>query len=105
MDLDEFIVRAFCTIDDALKEVPAGRFGRQRGPAPILADSEVLTLEIVGEFLGYDQDVAIYRYFRRHYRHFFPALRRVHRTTFVRQAASRRNVPATVSRMVSNSVW
>jgi Transposase DDE domain len=88
VDLDEFIVEAFCTVDDALKALPAGRFGRQRGPAPILADSEVLTLEVVGEFLGFDQDTAIYRYFRRHYGHFFPALRRVHRTTFVRQAAN-----------------
>jgi Transposase DDE domain len=88
VDLDELIVGAFCTVDDALKELPAGRFGRQRGPAPVLADSEVLTLEVVGEFLGLDQDVAIYGYFRRHYAHFFPALRRVHRTTFVRQAAN-----------------
>ena len=87
MDLDGFIVEAFCTIDDALNELPASRL-RTRGPAPVLADSEVLTLEVVGEFLGLDQDAAIYRYFRWHYGHFFPALRRVHRTTFVRQAAN-----------------
>ena len=87
MDLDEFIVEAFCTVDDALKAVPACR-RRARGPAPVLADSEVLTLEIVGEFLGLDQDVAIYRYFRWHYGHFFPRLRQVHRTTFARQAAN-----------------
>jgi hypothetical protein len=85
--LDRFIVGAFCTIDDALRDLPAARL-RTRGPAPVLADSEVLTLEVVGEFLGLDQDVAIYGYFRRHYGHFFPALRRVHRTTFVRQAAN-----------------
>jgi hypothetical protein len=87
VDLDAFIVEAFCTIDDVLRELPASRL-RTRGPAPVLADSEVLTLEVVGEFLGLDQDVAIYRYFRRHYGHFFPALGRVHRTTFVRQAAN-----------------
>jgi hypothetical protein len=87
VDLDTFIVGAFCTIDDALRELPASHL-RTRGPAPVLADSEVLTLEVVGEFLGLDQDVAIYRYFRRHYGHFFPALGRVHRTTFVRQAAN-----------------
>jgi hypothetical protein len=85
VDLDTFIVGAFCTIDDALRELPASHL-RTRGPAPVLADSEVLTLEVVGEFLGLDQDVAIYRYFRRHCGHFFPALGRVHRTTFVRQA-------------------
>ena len=42
----------------------------------------------VGEFLGHDQDVAIYRYFRRDYPGWFPALQRVHRTTFIRQAAT-----------------
>jgi Transposase DDE domain len=87
VDLDTFIVGAFCTIDDALKDLPADRL-RTRGPAPVLADSEVVTLEAVGEFLGVDQDVAIYRFFRRHYAHFFPALCQVHRTTFVRQAAN-----------------
>jgi hypothetical protein len=76
VDLDGFIVGAFCIIDDALRDLPASRL-RTRGPAPLLADSEVLTLEVVGEFLGLDQDVAIYRYFRRHYGHFFPALSRV----------------------------
>ena len=45
-------------------------------------------MEVVGEFLGLDQDAAIYRYFRRHHPGWFPALLRVHRTTFTRQAAN-----------------
>lgn len=45
-------------------------------------------MEVVGEYLGFSQDTALYRYFRQHYRHFFPGLARVHRTTFVRQAAN-----------------
>ena len=65
-----------------------GRRLRQRGPAPTLADSEVLTIEVVGEFLGLDRDAAIYDHFRRHHADLFPALRRVHRTTFARQAAN-----------------
>lgn len=88
MDLDDFIVTTYCLIDEAIPTVLAGRRLRQRGPAPILADSEVLTMEVVGEFLGYDQDQAIFQYFRRYYAHFFPALGHVHRTTFVRQAAN-----------------
>jgi hypothetical protein len=88
VDLDTFMVEAFCRIDDSLQELALERPVRSRGPAPVLADSEVLTLEVVGEYLGLDRDVAIYRYFRRHYATFFPALRRVHRTTFVRQAAN-----------------
>jgi hypothetical protein len=54
----------------------------------VLADSEVLTLEVVGEFLGLDQDMAIYQYFRREHPDWFPALGHLHRTTFVRHAAN-----------------
>jgi len=45
-------------------------------------------MEVVGEYLGLVQDSAQFAYFRQHYAHFFPALARVHRTTFVRQAAN-----------------
>jgi hypothetical protein len=87
VDLDTFIIAVFCFVDDSLKELVKGKL-RQRGPAPMLADSEVLTMEVVGEYLGMSQDKEICQYFRRHYPHFFPALKRVHRTTFVRQAAN-----------------
>ena len=39
------------------------------------------------------QDAAIHRYFRRHWAHYFPALARVDRTTFARQAAERYGLP------------
>jgi hypothetical protein len=86
VDLSTFIVSVFCLIDDRLKDL--GRL-RARGPAPKLFDSEVITIEVVGEFLGLDEDTELFAYFRRHYAHFFPNLRRVHRTTFSRQAANR----------------
>src|SRR3712207_6647679 len=85
MDLSTFIVALFCLIDDRLKDL--GRL-RERGPAPTLCDAEVLTIEVVGEFLGLDEDTELFAYFRRHYVHFFPNLLRVHRTTFTRQAAN-----------------
>lgn len=91
MDLEEFSIAVYCLIDDLLDELqadPAWHRVRQRGPIPTLADSEVLTMEAVGEFLGYDQDVAIYQYFRRDHPDFFPALLQLHRTTFTRQAAN-----------------
>jgi hypothetical protein len=84
MDLSTFIVAVFCLIDDRLK----GHRIRQRGPAPKLSDSEVLTIEVVGEFLGIDTDKDIHLFFRRHYSEWFPALCEVHRTTFARQAAN-----------------
>jgi hypothetical protein len=34
---------------------------------PTLADSEVLTIECVGEFLGIDTDSGLYQYFGRHW--------------------------------------
>jgi len=88
LDLDTFIVNMFCLIDDTLNDFIAQQPIRQRGPQPKLADSEVLTIELVGEFLALTQDKAIFNYFRRHFSHFFPHLASVHRTTFVRQAAN-----------------
>jgi hypothetical protein len=88
MDLDTFIIAVFCWIDEALPHVTSGQRVRQRGPEPVLYDSEVLTMEVVGTYLGLNQDSALFAYFRRHYAHFFPRLHHVHRTTFVRQAAN-----------------
>jgi hypothetical protein len=84
MDLNTFIVVVFCMIDDWL----ADKKLRQRGPQPTLYDSEVVTMEVIGEFLGMDEDKAIYTYFQRHWANWFPGIRQVHRTTFVRQAAN-----------------
>src|SRR5690348_7857442 len=88
MDLETFLVAVYCLIDDALRTMLHGARLRQRGPTPRLADSEVLTMEIAGEFLGVETDAGLYRYFRRHHRALFPALHTVHRTTFLRQAAN-----------------
>ncbi len=88
MDLDTFIIAVFCWLDEALPQVTGGQRLRQRGPEPVLYDSEVLTMEVVGTYLGLSQDSALFAYFRRHYAHFFPRLPQVHRTTFARQAAN-----------------
>lgn len=91
MSLDEFIITMFVTLDDQLtltRQRLHVRPLRQRGPAPKLADAEVLTMECVGEVLGLDCDKHLFAYFCRHYSHFFPALAYTHRTTFVRQAAN-----------------
>src|SRR5947209_19483257 len=54
MDLETLTVAVFCLVDDFVRDLCRSRKLRQRGPAPLLADSEVLTTEIVGEFLGLD---------------------------------------------------
>ena len=104
MDLDTFIIAVFCWIDEAVPQVTGGRRLRERGPAPTLADSEVLTMEVVGEYLGLVQDRALFAYFRQHYAHFFSAVSRLHRTTFVRQAANLWRVKERLWHQVLNSV-
>jgi hypothetical protein len=84
MDITTFIIATFCLLDDQI----AGKRLRRRGPQPTLKDSEVLTIEVVGEFLGLETDSNIFIYFRRHYADWFPGLRKIDRTTFVRQAAN-----------------
>jgi hypothetical protein len=81
------MLTVFCLVDDQLAALHLDHI-RQRGFAPQLHDSEVLTIELVGEFLGLDQDAQLFWYFRRHHAGAFPGLRRVHRTTFLRQAAN-----------------
>jgi hypothetical protein len=89
MDLETLIVSVFVWIDDALMAwQQETRRLRARGPAPVLADSEVLTMELVGEFLGIDQDSAILAYFQRHHQALFPKSTQIHRTTFARQASN-----------------
>lgn len=84
MDVTTFMITVYCYIDDWLKEKRV----RQRGPQPTLSDSEVLTMEVVGEFLGMDDESALYRYFRWHWGGWFPRLLEVNRTTYTRQMAN-----------------
>lgn len=84
MDITTFFIIVFCEIEDWL----GSRKLQQREPQPTLSDSEVLTMEIIGEFLGYDTDKGIYTYFRQHLSDWFPGIGTIHRTTFVRQAAN-----------------
>src|SRR3954469_23751039 len=87
MTPQELLLEVFCLVDDELQALDLGRL-RRRGPQPALADSEVITMELVGEFwkLGTDQD--IFRHFRRYHRAEFPALARLDRPTSARQAAN-----------------
>src|SRR5262245_53794629 len=86
MPLSDFILRVFVLVDDLLPRL-APRL-RHRGFAPTLADSEVITVELVGEFLGLDHDKGLFAPSRRYHAAEFPGLLRVCRTTFARQAAN-----------------
>jgi hypothetical protein len=86
MNLNDFIVNVFCETDDFMKKFFPNRTLRTRGPLPQMADSEVLTMEIVGEILGLDSDKDIFGFFKSFYRHYFPKL--TNRVNFVRHAAN-----------------
>lgn len=86
MDLNTFIVSVFTIVDDWYQSQNMKL--RKRGPKPTLHDSEVLTIEIVGAFLGMSEEKEVFLYFRRHYARYFPKLLEVHRTTYTRQSAN-----------------
>jgi hypothetical protein len=67
MSLADMLLHVFCWVDDALRHLRLEQ-PRERGPGPILADAEVITIEIVGEQLGLSCDKALYAHFRRHHR-------------------------------------
>jgi len=87
MTPQELLLLVFCLVDDELKALQLEN-PRQRGPDPELADSEVITIELVGEHLGLDRDARLFWHFRAYHAAEFPGLARVHRTTFARQAAN-----------------
>ena len=64
MQLIDFIIKIFVIVDDFCQKYFPTRRLRSRGPLPQLADSEVITMEIVGEFKGLKEDKSIYYYFR-----------------------------------------
>lgn len=89
MSLTDFMITIFTLIDDALLKMNRNGIKlRRRGPQPRLSDSEVLTMEVVGEFLGYDEEIELFTYFRRHHQALFPKLQGLNRTSFTRQAAN-----------------
>ena len=51
----DLLLHVFCLIDDQLTALNLPRL-RRRGPDPTLTDSEVITIELVGEFWGLDAD-------------------------------------------------
>lgn len=86
MPIDDFIIAIFCLVEDELNKVLQGKKLRQRGRVPNLTNGEVITMEIVGEFLGKDCDKTIWEYFKSHWKHFFPNI--PDRSNFAKQAAN-----------------
>lgn len=85
MRLEDFIINVYCCVEEIYREIIKTPL-RTRGFAPKLTDSEVITMEIVGEFMGKDQDMQIWQYFHDDWLSWFPNLGS--RANFVKQSAN-----------------
>lgn len=102
MPREDFIIAVFCLVDDQLKKIILGQRLRTGGFPPKLTDSEVITMDIVGEFLGEDTDVGIWKYFKTHWLKLFPRLGS--RSNYVKQSASLWNFKQKIQEKLSKSM-
>ena len=86
MSLNDFIITVFCLVADQIKNITYAHSFRRRGFQPKLSDEEVITMEIIGEFIGIDTDKGIWDYFKQHWIEWFPALGS--RANFAKQASN-----------------
>lgn len=86
MSVEDFIITVYCLIDELLKKQENTKKIRKRGFQPALSDSEMITMEIISEFLGIDTDKGAWEYFCNHWRFLFPAIGS--RANFAKQAAN-----------------
>jgi hypothetical protein len=85
MPVEDFIIIVYCCVAESYAELVTSPL-RSRGFETKLSDAEVITMEIVGEFIGKDQDKSLWRYFRNHWHDWFPCLGS--RANFVKQSAN-----------------
>ncbi len=64
MSIYEFIISVFLIIEQFYSAIVIQPL-RSRGFPPALSDIEILTIQIVGEFLGLDSDKNIWFYFKK----------------------------------------
>jgi hypothetical protein len=86
VSIEALIIATFCLIDDELKQVIKGELLRRGGFNPQLTDSEMLTMEIIAEFLNLDTDKGTWKYFHDHWLELFPNLGS--RANFAKHAAN-----------------
>ena len=86
--LAHFVVAIYCLIEDELYPNFCQHQGRPRraGFPPALSDSECLTIEMVGHYLGYTTQKQLFKQMRALFGAWFPGLR--DRGAFTRQSAN-----------------
>lgn len=88
MPLDDYIIHVFCLIDDMYSKMTANQKLRKAGYAPLLNDSEIITMLLVGEFFGISDNKKIWLYFKSNYLSYFPSLEKVQYKIFNKQATN-----------------
>jgi len=84
--IEDFIISVYCLVDDVLKKLLVDQKLRQRGFKPSLSDSEMITMEIIAEFLSIDTDKGAWEYFCNHWKEWFPKIGS--RANFAKHAAN-----------------
>lgn len=86
--IEEFVIAIYCLIEDELYPAFLKQHGlpRRAGFPPTLSDSECLTVELVGQYLGYTSQKQLYAQMHDRFGAWFPALR--DRSAFTRQCAN-----------------
>lgn len=102
MSLEDLIITVYCRIEEMYQEAIKGVRLRPRGTVPNLFDEEVLTMLVVGEYLGLGSDKKIWAYFSQHWLEWFPNIGC--RTSFVRQSANLIKVLNRMQQIVSTQL-
>lgn len=102
MSLEDFIITVYCLVVENITCVLNGQKLRSRGCQPKLTDAEVITMELVGEFLGLDTDKGIWLYFKSHWKPWFPGLGS--RSNFTRQASNLWHVKQAIQKNVAKQL-
>ncbi len=86
MPMEDFIITVYCLIDELLIKQIVNDKLRKRGFEPALSDAEMITMEIISEFMGIDTDKGAWEYFCNHWFEWFPTIGS--RANFAKQAAN-----------------
>lgn len=92
MPLDNYIIAVYCLTDDLYAELLQKVKIRKAGTAPTLNDPELITMLLVGEFLGIADNKKIWLYFKSNFLHFFPSIGKEQYKVFNKQATNLWNV-------------
>lgn len=102
MPIEDFIITTYIFVDKYFKEISKNLTLRSRGEQAALSDPEVITMEIVGEYMGLGSDKQIWSYFKQHWFAYFPKLGC--RTSFTRQGANLMTVKQLLQQRISNEL-